>query len=199
MIRKGKIFRKEKAMEFPEFYISELKKTLEALNLDRIKEISEVLIRANGEEKTIFICGMGGSASTASHFANDLSKMTISPGRKRFRVIALTDNVSLITAWTNDRGSEMCFVEPLKNLFHEGDVLIAISGSGNSASVLNAVRYVNAHKGTTIGLTGFSGGGLGEIAHISIVVKSDNMQRIEDGHLILSHLISSFICDLLKG
>jgi D-sedoheptulose 7-phosphate isomerase len=178
-------------------YAERLKQAIGALELVKIKKISELLIAENEKDKTIFLCGNGGSAACAAHIANDLSKLTIVPKHKRFRVVSLADNIPLLTAWANDNGYGHCFVEPLKNLYKNGDILIAISGSGNSENVLGAVEYVNINDGITIGLTGSSRGKLARLAQNLIQVKSDNMQIIEDVHVFIGHLISSYIAHIL--
>ncbi len=180
-------------MDFILDYIDGLKKAIVALEPDRIRHLAELLINENEKGKAIFLCGNGGSAACASHIANDLAKLTIIPNHRRFQVIALTDNIPLLTAWANDNGYEHCFVEPLKNLYKEGDVLIGISGSGNSKNVLNAVEFMNNNRGVTIGLTGLTGGKLATLAKNVIQVRSDNMQIIEDVHVAIGHLICSYI------
>lgn len=180
-------------MTFMEKYLKELKAVIDGLDLARVKAVSDLLIEARQKGKTVFMCGLGGSAASASHFCNDLAKLTISSNRKRFRAINLSDNVPLFTAWMNDKGRASCFSEQLKNLFQEGDILIAFSTSGNSKSILQAVRYVNAHGGCTIGMTGRSNGLLAKIAQKALIVPSHHMQQIEDVLLIVCHLICSYI------
>jgi D-sedoheptulose 7-phosphate isomerase len=180
-------------MAFMEHYLQELKTAIDGLDLAGVKAVSDLLVKARQEGKTIFLCGLGGSSACASHFCNDLAKLTICSNQKRFRVINLSDNTPLFTAWMNDKGRASCFSEQLKNLFQEGDILIAFSTSGNSKSILQAVRYVNAHGGCTIGMTGRSNGMLAKMAQKAIVVPSNHMQRIEDVLLILCHLICSYI------
>ena len=185
-------------MDFLKDYICRLRKTIDMLDLDGIQALSDMLITCSEKENTIFLCGNGGSAACASHIANDLAKLTIAPGKKRFRVISLTDSIPLLTAWANDNGYEDCFVEPLKNLYREGDILIAISGSGNSKNVLKAVEYVNTNKGVTIGLTGGMGGRLESMARHVIRTGSDNMQIIEDIHVLVGHMVCSYIAKTLQ-
>jgi D-sedoheptulose 7-phosphate isomerase len=139
---------------------------------------------------TTFVVGNGGSASTASHMMNDLNKFTLVPGSRRFRAIALTDNVPLMTAWGNDASYDDVFVEPLRNLMNDGDVLIAISGSGNSPNVLRAVEYANG-RGTTIGLCGFPGGKLAVTAKHRVIVPAPSIGQQEDGHLIINHAVAT--------
>ena len=185
-------------MDFLGDYVDRLHRAINGLELTGIKAVSDLLIMESGKGKTIFLCGNGGSAACASHTANDLAKLTIIRDRKRLKVISLTDNTPLLTAWANDNGYEYCFVEPLKNLYEEGDILIAISGSGNSKNVLNAVEFVNANKGITIGFTGASGGKLATMARHVIRVCSDNMQIIEDVHVFVGHMVCSYIAHVLK-
>ncbi|MCK4926792.1 SIS domain-containing protein, partial [Candidatus Aerophobetes bacterium] len=147
-------------MSFIKGYLTELSSTLDELPLHQIERIKDILLKAYRDGKRIFIMGNGGSATASSHFACDLAKgITMgSPHMKdRFKVIALTDNVPLLTAWANDTGYENIFVEQLRNLLEEGDVVIAISASGNSKNVLRAVEYANSKAAITIGLTGFEG------------------------------------------
>ncbi|GAI36016.1 unnamed protein product, partial [marine sediment metagenome] len=149
-------------MSFVEEYLRELKETLDKLPYSQIEKIKDILLEAYREDKKVFIMGNGGSAATASHFACDLAKGTVGKddSRKRFKVIALTDSVPILTAWANDTAYENIFLEQLKNLLDAGDVVIAISGSGNSKNVIKAVEYANVQKALTIGLTGFKGGNL---------------------------------------
>ena len=187
------------AEEFMNSYLDDLRNALDAFDVNDLEEIAGILLRANAEGKTVYFCGQGGSAATASHLSNDLSKISGYSGLERFKAISLTDNVSQLTAWINDIGYEQCFVEALKNLFRDGDVLIALSGSGNSMSVVNAVDYVNEHRGVSIAMTGFPGGKLVEIAQKTVLVQSENMQRIEDSHLAFAHLLFSYIRHLYSG
>lgn len=139
--------------------------------------------------------GNGGSAATASHFACDLAKGTAGKddSRKRFKVIALTDSVPIITAWANDTAYQNIFLEQLKNLLDAGDVVIAINGSGNSKNVIKAVEYANAQKALTIGLTGFGGGKLKGMVQECLIVPSHSLEQIEDVHLILEHILCSWL------
>jgi len=158
-----------------------------------MEDVIHALLAAHKVNKQIFLIGNGGSAATASHFANDLSKGTKCNDKKRFKAFSLTDNIPLVTAWANDHSFEDIFVEQLMNLFHPGDILIAISGSGNSRNILKAVEYANAHQGITFGFIGFQGGKLKEIVQKSIVVPSNKQEIIEDIHLILEHILCKFL------
>jgi D-sedoheptulose 7-phosphate isomerase len=183
--------------EFVSDYISRIKRILDDMQkydlTEKANAIVDVLLTARKENKTVFIMGNGGSASTASHFVGDLSKGTIVDGYPRFKAIALTDNIPNMLAWGNDNCYEDIFVEQLKNFLNPGDVVIGISGSGNSKNVLRAIEYANAHNAITVGFSGFEGGKLKDLAQISLVVPSNYMQRIEDIHLLLEHMMTSLI------
>ncbi len=179
-------------------YMDELKSVLTELETayqDNIVQIITTFQTARREGKKIFSMGNGGSASTASHMACDLGKATIKPNKKRFKVIALTDNIPTMLAWANDQSYEDVFVEQLRNLLEQGDVVLGISGSGNSMNVVKALQYARENGATTIAWTGMGGGKLKNIAEINLIVPSDNMQIIEDVHMVLSHMISSIIRD----
>lgn len=183
--------------EFVEDYVNRIKRILDDMvnsNLkDKVNDVVGVLLKACDDKKTVYIMGNGGSGSTASHFVSDLSKGTICPSTPRFRSIALTDNIPSMLAWGNDSCYEDIFVEQLKNFLNPGDVVIGISGSGNSENVIRAINYANDNGGVTIGWSGFDGGKLKDIAQYPIIVPSHYMQRIEDIHLLLEHLITSLI------
>jgi D-sedoheptulose 7-phosphate isomerase len=179
-------------------YIDRLQKTLANLPLGQIERVIETLMEAQQARRTVFVCGNGGSASTASHLACDLSKNTAQPGLPRLRVVSLTDNVELITAWANDTAYEHIFAEQLRGLVEPGDVVIGISGSGRSKNVLNAMALARQVGAITIGLIGFDGGLLADMVDVPVVVPSNCMERIEDVHLILEHLITSVIRENLR-
>ncbi len=153
------------------------------------------LLGAYDNGKGVFVFGNGGSAALASHVACDLGKGTVSVSsdQKRFRITALTDNVPLMTAWANDHGYEYMFAEQLRPFVAAGDVVFAISGSGNSPNVLRALELARESGATTIGLTGFAGGAMKGLCDICIVIPSDNMQIIEDFHVGVAHAIFSVI------
>jgi len=172
-------------------YIQEIKQTLDQLPWSAIQTTIAILHQARLNNRQVFIMGNGGSAATASHFACDLGKGTLMPGRPRFRVIALTDNMPLFSALANDFGYDRVFVEQLASLVQPGDVVIGISGSGNSPNILNAILFAHQVGATTIGLTGFDGGRLKGLVDVCILVPNHCMEQVEDLHLMLEHLISS--------
>jgi D-sedoheptulose 7-phosphate isomerase len=162
---------------------------------EEIDQVINELMQAYEHGKNIFMFGNGGSASLASHFACDLGKGTVisENGQKRFRVLALTDNIPLMTAWANDSCYDQIFAEQLRNFVASGDVVLAISGSGNSPNVLRGLEVARSHGARTIGLTGFEGGKMKSLCNICVVLRSDNMQVIEDFHLSMTHAIFSVI------
>jgi len=147
---------------------------------------------------TLFICGNGGSAGTSNHMVNDLSKGTSVIGKRRFRVLGLSDNMSLLTAWGNDNGYETVFVEQLKNVWRPGDMLLVISASGNSPNVVMAAEWVKKQKGRVLGLLGFSGGKALELSDLALHFRSFNYGAVEDAHLMFSHLASQYLCKYIK-
>lgn len=192
----------KKAGDFAKDYIQGLKDVLDRIPLGPVDEIIRAIELAQNERRQIFVIGNGGSAATASHMMNDLCKGTL--GHKgdapwpRLRVIALTDNVSLMTAWANDADYTRVFSEPLKNLALRGDLLIAISASGNSPNIIAAVEAAKEIGVKVIGLAGFGGGKLAELAEICFVVPSDGYGPVEDVHMILDHIITGYLYEKLK-
>ncbi len=182
-----------------EQYFEKLQNTINSINVNEIEVCANVLLDAYERGSQIFICGNGGSASTASHFACDINKGVSYGLDKRFKIIPLTDSLSTITAYTNDVNYEIIFIEQIKNFFNEGDVLIGISGSGNSINVLKAIEYVNNNQGISIGWTGFNGGKLKEISQYSIHANIDDMQISEDMHMIFTHLMMKTLRKALTG
>jgi D-sedoheptulose 7-phosphate isomerase len=193
----------KRASEFAKTYVQDLKSVLDKLPLDKLDGIAAALESAHEAGKQIFIIGNGGSAATASHMMNDLNKGTLGHKGdatwKRFRVIALTDNVSLMTAWANDTDYNHVFSEPLKNLAQRGDVLIAISASGNSPNIIAAVEAAKQIGLTVLGLGGFTGGKLAQLADVSFVVPSSGYGPVEDVHMILDHIITGYLYEKLRG
>ena len=192
IMMKGKKFRKTFTIE----YLEDIRKIIDLMEVDlpeHLEKITNILLDARNNRHNIFIMGNGGSAATASHFAGDLSKGANSKGGPRFKAIALTDNIPTLLAWANDNCYEDIFVEQLKNLMEPGDIVIGISGSGNSENIIKAIQYANENGAITIGLSGYNGGLLLKNAKENIHVPSFNMQRVEDIHLLVEHLLTSMI------
>jgi D-sedoheptulose 7-phosphate isomerase len=172
-------------------YLFRVCQEIERLDTGEILNVSRLIEQAYDSGRFVFICGNGGSGANASHFCEDLAKCTLRDfeNQKRLKVLSLTDNTPGIMAWANDEGYDRVFVEQLKNLASAGDLLLAISGSGNSPNVLKAVDWASAHGLTTVGITGFSGGKLKEMAHYSLHVAIDDMGIAESLHLVVFHWI----------
>ncbi len=160
-----------------------------------IKRLADLMYDCYERGRFIFICGNGGSGSNSSHFCEDIGKCTLrredfdNDNKKRVRIMSLTDNTPYILAWANDEGFERVFAEQLKNLASPGDLLIAISGSGNSPNILRAVEWANKNGLTTFGCTGFSGGKLRTLAQHNFHVPIDDMGIVESIHLTAFHWI----------
>jgi len=182
-------------MEYIQNYISILQETMDHLPHHLISDVIHGLQRARMQGSQVFIMGNGGSASTASHFVCDLAKNTRYDGLPHFRAIGLADNKEIFSAYANDEGYENVFSQQLINLIKPGDIVIAISASGNSKNVLNAVDEARKYGVTTIGFTGFDGGYLGQMVDIHIHVQSDIIEHVEDIHLMLEHMIVRTIKD----
>ncbi len=180
---------------FPQTYKSTLLKALDTIDLGSVSKAIELLIEARAAGRTIFVCGNGGSASTASHFVCDMVKGASYERDTRFRIMALTDSLPTITAYSNDVDYASIFVEQLKNFAQPGDVVMAISGSGNSANVVKAMEYGRSAGCRTIALTGRDGGKLGATAELQIRVAEPHMGRIEDGHMIVCHMICYYFME----
>jgi len=182
-------------MEQIQNYISTLQQTMSELPHSIISEVIHILQRARMQGTQIFIMGNGGSASTASHFVCDLAKNTRHNGLPHFRAIGLTDNMEIFSAYANDEGYENVFSQQLINLIRPGDIIIAISASGNSKNVIKAVEEARKYGVITIGFTGFDGGRLRQIVDINIHVNSAIIEHVEDIHLMLEHMIVRTIKD----
>ena len=175
-------------------YLNYLKELFDRLDPDAIAAFTAVLLEARENGARIFFIGNGGSAATASHFANDIAIGTRCWSRP-FRAISLTDNVAVITAVANDYGYGDIFTAQLKTQMAPGDVVVAISASGNSPNVVQAVEYANANGAVTVALTGFDGGQLMKLSKICVHVPSNPAEYgpVEDIHMIIDHLVGSFL------
>jgi D-sedoheptulose 7-phosphate isomerase len=183
------------ANTFPISYKAAVLNAIDAIDLKKVGQAIEIFRLAREEGRRIFVCGNGGSASTASHFVCDMVKGASYGKEARFRIMALTDSLPTITAYSNDVGYECVFVEQLKNFAEPGDVVMAISGSGNSPNVLRAVEYGNSLGCRTIALTGRNGGALGPMAELNLQVSEPHMGRIEDAHMIALHMICYYFME----
>ncbi len=172
-------------------YQNNLIQCISSLDTDAVIKFIHLLEKTRDEDKQIIIMGNGGSGATASHFAGDFNKgLSLGkPREMRYRVISLVDNSPTVLSLANDLSYDDIFVEQMKNFLCDGDLVVAISGSGNSENVMRAVDYAKANNATVVGLTGYDGGKLKKASDVSIHIPIDNMQITEDLHMILTHLI----------
>jgi D-sedoheptulose 7-phosphate isomerase len=182
-------------MSFAEQYRSRLIETLNEIDVSKVAHAIEWLREARDQGRTVFVCGNGGSAATASHFVCDMLKGASYGREKRFRIIALNDSLPTLTAYSNDLSYDHAFVEQLKNFAAPGDVVMALSGSGNSANVLHAIEYGNSIGCRTIALSGRGGGKLGPLAQLNLQVSEGHMGRIEDAHMAMCHMICYYFME----
>ena len=179
----------------PRSFLERVGQELMRIDPAQVKALADAVYDCYEKKRTVFLCGNGGSGSNASHFCEDLGKGTLrredfdNDKKTRLRVLSLTDNTPYILAWGNDEGFERVFVEQLKNLATPGDLLIAISGSGNSPNVLRAVEWANRNGLKTFGCTGFSGGKLRSLAQHGLHVPLDDMGIVESIHLTAFHWV----------
>ena len=179
--------------QFLRDYFKRAGRTLANSDVEQLRAVANIYMRAREQDKWIFAVGNGGSSATASHFVNDFVKGLTVPGKKRFRVMALSDSIPVLTALANDYSYDVCFVEQLKNYAREGDVFVAYSGSGNSPNVLEAAKYAKQIGMSVVGFTGRDGGKLNEYCDINCIAPTDVMEEIEDVHMVWEH---SLVCAL---
>ena len=172
-------------------YLDRVCREIQSVDLEQVENVCQIIEDAYRDGRFVFIIGNGGSGATASHICEDLAKCTLRDfeSQKRLKVLSLTDNTAGIMAWGNDEGYDRIFIEQLKNLASPGDVLLAISGSGNSPNVLKAVEWANAHGMTTVGITGFAGGKLKSLNHHNLHAGIDDMGIVESLHMVVFHWI----------
>lgn len=184
--------------DYAKRYALYLTALLSQLDHEAIERVGDILEHARQTGRTVFVIGNGGSAATASHVANDLGLGPRTYGGVSYRAVSLTDNVAFLTAAANDVGYESVFVEQLRTLMRDGDVVVAISASGNSPNVVKAVEYAKSRDAITIALTGFDGGTLRTMARecLHIATAHGDYGPVEDLHLMLGHLITSYLARL---
>ena len=185
-------------MSVENFIISNLEDQIKTINeLKKSKEIIEKIYleiknARNGNNK-IFIMGNGGSASTSSHFVSDLLKTSLTKEAKRTKAISLTDNIPVVMAWANDTSFENIFYSQLENFLEKGELVIGISGSGNSENVIKAIEFANTKEAKTICLLGRDGGELAKVSQLSLIIPNNDMLTIETMHLLICHLLTSLL------
>ncbi len=182
-------------------YLDRVCREIQRLDLSQLERLSDLIEDAYHAGRFVFICGNGGSGANASHLCEDLAKCTLRDfeNQKRLKVLSLTDNTAGIMAWANDEGYDRIFVEQLKNLASPGDLLLAISGSGNSPNILKAIEWANANGLTTVGITGFGGGKLKALAHDNVHAGIDDMGIVESLHQVVFHWIIDDLYRRISG
>jgi len=160
---------------------------------ENLKKIFEALLKARNQRRKIFVMGNGGSASTATHFVADLLKTSLTKNTNKFKAFSLSDNIPVILAWANDTSYDKIFTGQLESVLDKNDIVIGISGSGNSQNVLNGIKFANKMKATTISLTGQKGGKISKISKINFTIPSNDMLTIETMHLMICHLITTML------
>jgi D-sedoheptulose 7-phosphate isomerase len=176
-------------MNFAEEYKTHLLDAVQQIDVEKVEQAIDWFREARDHGRRIFVCGNGGSASTASHFACDMLKGASFNRPSRFRILALTDSLPTLTAYSNDVSYDCVFAEQLRNFAEPGDLFMGISTSGNSPNVLRAIEYAESAGCRTIALTGRNGGKLGPLAQLNIQVDVPHVGRIEDAHMIICHMI----------
>ena len=197
-----KIYEKQKdAAEYFRNCMEYLQKVLGEIDQGRVAKAVELILETRKRGNTIFFIGNGGSAATASHFAQDLSDSAKKAKRRGFKALSLTDNVAFISALGNDFGFETVFTGQMQDIFSQGDLLVAISASGNSPNILQAVKLAKARGGFCIGFTGFDGGELFKMSDVAIHVATPKGEYgpVESLHVTIAHMISSYIYYVLKS
>ncbi|MBF0100111.1 MAG: SIS domain-containing protein [Desulfobacterales bacterium] len=186
-------------MEFDFFntYFLELSEVSKNINANEFNAFIRELTLAYERQSHIFIFGNGGSGSTASHFCCDINKGVSLGKQQRFKMICLNDNMPTLLAYANDISYDDVFIEPLKNFLSKDDLVIGISGSGNSKNILKAIDYANQHEARTFGLCGYGGGKLKDIAQKSLVIHSNDMQKVEDLHMIILHCTMQWLTKVI--
>jgi len=194
-----KIFSQSKdAGEFATGYLRYLNHILAGINIEVVSALIKTLVETRERDGQIFFMGNGGSATTASHFANDLAIGTRS-WKKPFRALSLTDNQAIVTAISNDDGYENVFVEQLQALMKKGDTVVAISASGNSKNLVKAIEYANSNGASTVGITSFDGGKLCKIVKQGVHIPANKGEYgpAEDSHMVINHLIGAYLIRLV--
>lgn len=179
-------------------YFEKEKQVLDAIRKDDLNTLMNVLMEARDQGKNIFIMGNGGSAATASHYVCDFNKGISFGKEKMFKFICLNDNLPTMMAYANDMSYADIFAGPLKNFMQEGDIVIGISGSGNSENVVRALQYANDHGGVSVGITGYDGGRVKQMCKYNLHVPVDDMQIAEDLHMVIDHCMMKILCQYAK-
>jgi D-sedoheptulose 7-phosphate isomerase len=175
--------------DFSEVYFNIIKELLDSFPHEQFEKAAQILLEAYQNDRMIFVMGNGGSGATASHFACDMNKETCASMTKKFKIMCLNDNVPSLLAYANDVSYQDVFVAQLKNFIQPDDVVMGISTSGNSTNIIKAIRHAAESSAKTIALCGYNGGTLSNLVDAPIVIQNNNMQAVEDIHLIVVHLL----------
>lgn len=178
-------------------YFDRLKAVLDSVRVEDVEKLISIVEDAYSRDAAIFVCGNGGSWSTASHWVCDHAKGACMPGKRRVRMFAPGDNVPMLTAYGNDVGYDSIFSEPLRTYAKPGDVVVLITASGNSLNILEAAKTARELKTTVVGLIGFGGGKLAAMTDHNIIVESREYGPVEDLHLVLNHIISTYLKEFI--
>ena len=176
-------------------YFDRLKETLDKIDKQALNTLMNVLVKAKDEGRQVLIMGNGGSAATASHYVCDFNKGISFGKEKKFKFICLNDNIPSMMAYGNDLSYGDIFLYPLQTYYNKKDVVIGISGSGNSENVVRAISWAKENEATTIGLTGYSGGKVKELCQYNVHVPVDDMQIAEDLHMVLDHCMMKILSE----
>lgn len=190
------LFKKSRSfIEYSDKYFKYIYSLFKTIDENELNMFLETILNAQQRKATIFILGNGGSATTATHYVNDLCKYASTGKKKTIKALSLTDNISWFSALANDVGYENVFVGQLENFLKKGDLVIGISASGNSQNIVKAFKYSNKIGANTLALVGFDGGKMKKIAQGSVYIRSNKGEYgpVEDIHMILGHLLSSFL------
>jgi D-sedoheptulose 7-phosphate isomerase len=185
--------------DFGRQYTSKLAGLLQQLDYTVIESIAQQLMRAHREGRRVYVIGNGGSAATAAHFVCDLGKNTACGHVQGIRVMALTDNVPISTALSNDHGYEALFERQLRTLVEPGDIVMAISASGNSPNIVNGLKAAREVGAATIALLGFDGGAARALSDVALVIESFNYGHVEDAHMIIGHVLAQHLRECFSG
>ncbi len=182
-------------MDFPAFK-EMFKEVLDSIDENEVNTLTDLFFEARKQSSTVYVIGNGGSAANASHLCEDMAKGTVRnfDRQKRLKVCSLTDNTPGILAWGNDEGFHRIFVEQLRTFAQDGDILVALSGSGNSRNILEAVQWANNNRLKTIGITGYNGGQLKKMSQYTLHVPVDNMGVAEAAHDVVFHFFVETLC-----
>lgn len=180
-------------------YIADVQRLCDILDAEELDSVCKLLLESYKAGKQIFVAGNGGSAGTSNHFCCDFGKNAVKGDTCRPKIISLSANMEVLTALGNDFSYADVFSEQLKNLMCDGDIILLISASGNSPNVVKAAEYVKSRNGKVIGFTGFAGGKLKELSDICVNIPSDSYEKIEDLHMMLTHIIVCYFKALGLG